>query len=178
MEGQELWSFLLGGGGKKVTYCFKMYFRTWFSIPTYYINFRYQKLSQPQHVLLLWRSGTVATVLRPLKSVVRKYISPRINFCLYMHSEVDRQRTRLIRLKQSQSSFDNPLSTAPPSPLNHHHCLHPTLPTLPTLPILPTLPTLSTLPIVSVYSPGKWPGLLQEWSWQDTEQTQTWVPSL
>jgi len=38
------------------------------------------------HILLLWRSSTVATVLRPLKSAVRNYISPRINFLpLYMN---------------------------------------------------------------------------------------------
>ena len=168
MEGQELWSFLLGGGGKKVMYCFTMYFRTWFSIPTYYINFRYQKLSQPQHVLLLWRSGTVATVLRPLKSVVRKYISLRINFCLYMHTYV--YTIHAFRGRQTENQIKAVAiqlwHTAPPPFLNHHHCLHPTLLTLP---ILPTLPTLPTLPIVSVYSPGKWPGLLQEWSWQDTE---------
>ena len=62
--------------------CFTMYFRTRFSI-TVYKSFGYQKLSQRQYVLLLWWSGTVATVLRPFKSVVRKCISPRINFRLY-----------------------------------------------------------------------------------------------
>ena len=39
--------------------------------------------SQCQYVLLLWWSGTVATVLWLFKTVVRKYISPRINFCPY-----------------------------------------------------------------------------------------------
>ena len=52
-------------------------------ISAYYKHFGYQKLSQHQYVLLLWWSGTVATVLRSLKSVVRKYVSPRIFFCLY-----------------------------------------------------------------------------------------------
>ena len=52
-------------------------------ISAYYKSFSYQKLSQRQYVLLLWWSGTVATVLRSLKSVVRKYVSPRIIFCLY-----------------------------------------------------------------------------------------------
>ena len=47
--------------------------------PVYCNSFRYQNLSQPQHVLLLWWSGTVATMLRPLKSEFRKYISLRIN---------------------------------------------------------------------------------------------------
>ena len=45
-------------------------------------KFRVSK-TQCQYVLLLWWSGTVATVLRSLKSVVRKYVSLRIIFCLY-----------------------------------------------------------------------------------------------
>ena len=49
------------------------------SIPTYCNSFGYQKLSQHQHFLLLWWSGTA---LRPLKSGIQKHISPRINFCL------------------------------------------------------------------------------------------------
>ena len=55
---------------------------TWFSIPAYYNIFGYEKLSQRKHVLLLWWSGTVATVLKSLKSVVRN-ISLRTNICLY-----------------------------------------------------------------------------------------------
>ena len=49
----------------------------------YFKSLRYWNLSQRLHVLLLWRSGTVVTVLRPLKSGVQEYISPRINFCFY-----------------------------------------------------------------------------------------------
>ena len=56
-----------------------MYFRTWFS------TIEYRKLSQCLHVLFLWWSGTVVTVLRSLKSGIREYISPRINFHLYRY---------------------------------------------------------------------------------------------
>ena len=69
---------------KQVVHCFTMYFRTWFSIPALYNSLWYRKLSQRLHVLLLWWFGTVVTALRPLKSGVRKYISPRINFRLYV----------------------------------------------------------------------------------------------
>ena len=83
MEGQERSSFLFGGGSKKLHIVLQMYFWTWFSIPAYYNSFGYWKLSQHQCVLSLWWSSTVATMLRPLKSVVQKYISPRINLCLH-----------------------------------------------------------------------------------------------
>ena len=52
MEGDELLSFLFGGGGNKLRVVLQ-HFRTCCSIPAYYNNFRYQKLSQRQHVLLL-----------------------------------------------------------------------------------------------------------------------------
>ena len=52
----------------------------------------YQKLSRRQHILLLWCSDTVATMLRPLKSVIRKYISPRINFCLQLPKNLAEDR--------------------------------------------------------------------------------------
>ena len=55
-------------------------FSTWFSTLAYYNIFGYRKLSQHYHVLLLWWSGTVSTMLRPLKSAVWNYIIPRINF--------------------------------------------------------------------------------------------------
>ena len=71
---------------KQVVHCFTMYFRMWFSIPALYNSLWYRKLSQRLHVLLLWWFGTVVTALRPLKSGVRKYISPRINFRLYVLS--------------------------------------------------------------------------------------------
>ena len=59
--------------------------QTWFSIPTYCNSLGYRKLSQRMHVLLLWWSGIVVTALRPLKSAIWEYISPRINFRL-IHS--------------------------------------------------------------------------------------------
>ena len=65
------------------SYALLCIFRCYFlSDPAYYNSFRYWKLSQRQNVLLLWWSGTVATMLRPLKSEVREYISLRLNFCL------------------------------------------------------------------------------------------------
>ena len=80
MEGQEL-SFS-GGGSKKVRIVFS-FFGWDFLSPRNYKSFRYRKLSHRQYVLLHWWSGTLVTMLRPLKSVVRKYTNPRINFCLY-----------------------------------------------------------------------------------------------
>ena len=51
--------------------------------PAYYRSFGYWKLSQYQYVFLFRWSGTVATVLRLLTSVVRKYISPSKFLPLY-----------------------------------------------------------------------------------------------
>ena len=80
---QSLWS--TSGGGthwvititviskrrrqQKVIHCFR------FSIPAYYNSLGYWKLSKCLHVLLLWWSGTVVTVLWSLKSWTREYIS-------------------------------------------------------------------------------------------------------
>ena len=61
---------------------YSMCFPTWFSIPVYYNSLGYPKLSQR---LLLWWSRTVVTTLRSLKSGIREYISPRINFHLYRY---------------------------------------------------------------------------------------------
>ena len=57
-------------------------------ISAYYNNFRYWKLSQCQHVLLLWWSSTVATILRPLKSGLYMWKTPSSSKCsqdLYTH---------------------------------------------------------------------------------------------
>ena len=83
MEGQELLYLLLEEAAKKMCVILQCIFRHDFLSPCT-TKFRVSKLFQHQYVLLLWWSATVATVLRPLKSVVWKYISPRINFCLYI----------------------------------------------------------------------------------------------
>ena len=83
MEGQELLSFLFGGGRKSYALFYKCIFRRDFLSPAYCNSLGYRKLSQRLHVLLLWWSGIVVTALRLLKSVVREYISPRIHCRLY-----------------------------------------------------------------------------------------------
>ena len=83
MERARITIFLFRRRRKEVMRCFTMYFQTYFFFP-HVLHLRYWKLSQRLHVLLLWWSGTVVTALRPLKSGVWEYISPRINFCLYL----------------------------------------------------------------------------------------------
>ena len=93
MEGQELLSFLFGGGRKKLRKCI---FGRDYSIPAYCNSLGYRKLSQRLHVLLLWWSGTVVTALRSLKSGVREYISPRINFRLYLLLKLTGKEAKIV----------------------------------------------------------------------------------
>ena len=59
-----------------------MYFRTWFSIPAYYKRFGYRTIPVPVCLvtLMIWHSCYRALTFQDCGS---KYISPKINFCLY-----------------------------------------------------------------------------------------------
>ena len=103
--GRQQLVFPFEGCGENACVVFTMYIWMWFSIPAYCNIFRYRKLSQRYYFLLLWRSGKVATVLRPLKSAVWNYISPKINFCLYTRSlsPVVGNLSRLMKISSSQN---------------------------------------------------------------------------
>ena len=60
MEGQELLSFLFGGGRKSYVF-YKCILRHDFLSPHIANGLGYRKLSQRLHVLLLWWSGIVVT---------------------------------------------------------------------------------------------------------------------
>ena len=82
MEGQELLSFLFGGGRKSYANVFSdmIFYPPHTAIVLGIKNYPSTCIS---HILLLWWSGIVVTALRLLKSVVREYISPRIHCRLY-----------------------------------------------------------------------------------------------
>ena len=90
MEEQELLlSFLSGGGSKKLGIVLQMYFGCDFLCPhttivSGIVNYPIAYMS--------CCSGTVVTVFRPVKSVVREYISRRINFRLYMYKNVQTRK--------------------------------------------------------------------------------------
>ena len=72
MEGQELLSFIFGGGRKSYVF-YKCILRRDFLSPHIANGLGYRKLSQRLHVLLLWWSGIVVTAPRLLESAVQEY---------------------------------------------------------------------------------------------------------
>ena len=76
-QDQQPYSLSFQRRWKKVMRCFTKYFQMQFSILAilqYFLGIK--NYPSASHVLLLWWSGAVAIVLRTLKSVVWKYISP------------------------------------------------------------------------------------------------------
>ena len=82
MEGQELLSFLFGGGRKKLRVVLICIFGRDFLSPRTAIVSGIENYISTCMSCCSDDPGTVITALRSLKSAVREYISPRIDFRL------------------------------------------------------------------------------------------------
>ena len=82
MEEQELLYFLSGGGRKKLFVVLKCIFGRDFLSPRTAIVLGIENYPSACMSCCSDDLGTVVTALRSLKSAVREYISPRINFRL------------------------------------------------------------------------------------------------